>query len=66
MLKKICMLFMMLTVSNMAEAQMFAPNQGSANQKATAQKAKSVAATNGASADTTSGDKIAHGGKRRT
>lgn len=37
MLKKICMLFMMLTVSNMAEAQMFAPNQGSANQKATAQ-----------------------------
>lgn len=37
MLKKICMLFMMLTVSNMAEAQMFAPNQGIANQKATAQ-----------------------------
>lgn len=37
MLKKICMLFMMLTVSNMAEAQMFAPNQGSANQKAAAQ-----------------------------
>ncbi len=31
------MLFMMLTVSNMAEAQMFAPNQGSANQKAAAQ-----------------------------
>lgn len=37
MLKKICMLFMMLTVSTMAEAQMFAPNQGSANQKAAAQ-----------------------------
>lgn len=37
MLKKICMLFMLLTVSNMAEAQMFAPNQGSANQKAAAQ-----------------------------
>ena len=37
MLKKICMLFMMLTVSNMAEAQMFAPNQVSANQKAAAQ-----------------------------
>lgn len=37
MLKKICMLFMMLTVSNMAEAQMFAPNQGNANQKAAAQ-----------------------------
>lgn len=31
------MLFMLLTVSNMAEAQMFAPNQGSANQKAAAQ-----------------------------
>lgn len=31
------MLFMMLMVSNMAEAQMFAPNQGSANQKAAAQ-----------------------------
>lgn len=31
------MLFMMLTVSNMAEAQMFAPNQGNANQKAAAQ-----------------------------
>lgn len=37
MLKKICMLFMMLTVSNMAEAQMFAPNQGNANPKAAAQ-----------------------------
>lgn len=37
MLKIICMLFMLLTVSNMAEAQMFAPNQGSANQKAAAQ-----------------------------
>lgn len=37
MLKKICMLFMLLTVSNMAEAQMFAPNQGIANQKAAAQ-----------------------------
>lgn len=31
------MLFMMLTVSNMAEAQMFAPNQGNANPKAAAQ-----------------------------
>lgn len=31
------MLFMMLTVSNMAEAQMFAPNQGSANPKTAAQ-----------------------------
>ena len=37
MLKKICMLFMLLTVSNMAEAQMFAPNQGSATPKAAAQ-----------------------------
>lgn len=31
------MLFMLLTVSNMAEAQMFAPNQGSATPKAAAQ-----------------------------
>ena len=37
MLKKICMLFMLLTVSNMAEAQMFAPNQGSTTPKAAAQ-----------------------------
>lgn len=50
MLKKICMLFMMLTVSNMAEAQMFAPNQGSANQKATAQNT-AAASSNQAAAE---------------
>ncbi len=50
MLKKICMLFMMLTVSNMAEAQMFAPNQGSANQKAAAQNT-AAASSNQAAAE---------------
>lgn len=50
MLKKICMLFMMLTVSNMAEAQMFAPNQGSANQKAAAQNT-AAASSNQADAE---------------
>lgn len=44
------MLFMMLTVSNMAEAQMFAPNQGSANQKATAQNT-AAASSNQAAAE---------------
>ena len=50
MLKKICMLFMMLTVSNMAEAQMFAPNQGNANQKAAAQNT-AAASSNQADAE---------------
>lgn len=50
MLKKICMLFMLLTVSNMAEAQMFAPNQGSANQKAAAQNT-AAASSNQAAAE---------------
>lgn len=50
MLKKICMLFMMLTVSNMAEAQMFAPNQGNANQKAAAQNT-AAASSNQAAAE---------------
>ena len=50
MLKKICMLFMMLTVSNMAEAQMFAPNQGCANQKAAAQNT-AAASSNQAAAE---------------
>lgn len=44
------MLFMMLTVSNMAEAQMFAPNQGSANQKAAAQNT-AAASSNQAAAE---------------
>lgn len=44
------MLFMMLTVSNMAEAQMFAPNQGSANKKATAQNT-AAASSNQAAAE---------------
>lgn len=50
MLKKICMLFMMLTVSNMAEAQMFAPNRGNANQKAAAQNT-AAASSNQAAAE---------------
>lgn len=44
------MLFMMLTVSNMAEAQMFAPNQGNANQKAAAQNT-AAASSNQADAE---------------
>lgn len=44
------MLFMMLTVSNMAEAQMFAPNQGNANQKAAAQNT-AAASSNQAAAE---------------
>ena len=44
------MLFMMLTVSNMAEAQMFAPNQGCANQKAAAQNT-AAASSNQAAAE---------------
>lgn len=44
------MLFMMLTVSNMAEAQMFAPNQGNANPKAAAQNT-AAASSNQAAAE---------------
>lgn len=44
------MLFMMLTVSDMAEAQMFAPNQGSANQKTAAQNT-AAASSNQAAAE---------------